>query len=255
MKLKDQVAIVTGAGSGIGRAIALKLAKEGADIVIVYHKNYANAEESAQMIKNIGRQALVYKADVGDINIYPNLINVILNNFGRIDCLVNNAGIFIPKPLLEMTEEIWDETLDTNLKAALFGTQAVARHWVKVHKSGKVVNIGSIHATRSWVTLTAYASSKVGLKGLTKIMASELAPYKINVNMVSPGLIATDITKEWAKNPDFKERIHREIALDRMGNPEEVANLVLFLVCDEGNYITGTELIIDGGLLLYSYSI
>jgi len=255
MKLKNQVAIVTGAGSGIGRAIALRFAKEGADIVIVYHKNDTNAEESAQMIKNIGRQALVYKADVGDTKVYSNLIDTVLKNFGRIDCLVNNAGVFIPKPLLEMTEKIWKKTIDTNLKAALFSTQALARYWVKEHKSGNVINIGSVHTTRSWATLTAYASSRAGLKGLIKVMACELAPYKINVNMVSPGLIATDKAKESAKNPDFQERIHKEIALNRMGTPEEVANLVLFLASDEAKYITGTELIIDGGLLLHSFTI
>ena len=255
MKLENQVAIVTGAGSGIGRAIALRFAKEGANVVIVYHRNDANAEESARMIEELGRRAMVCKADVSDVPAFADVVHKVISTFNQIDCLVNNAGVFLPAPMLEMTEDIWDETLNVNLKAALFCTQAVARYWVDAKRGGKVINIGSVHATRSWATLTAYASSRSGLRRLTSVMALELAPHKINVNMVSPGLIATAIPLKWAKEASFRERMKKEIALDRMGEPEEVANLVLLLVSDEGNYITGTEIVIDGGLLLYPFSI
>lgn len=255
MKLENQVAIISGAGSGIGRATALRFASEGADIVIVYSRNDANAQESAQMIEALGRKAMVCKADVSDVPAFAAVVDRVMSEFGRVDCLVNNAGVFLPAPLLEITEETWDRTLDVNLKAALFCTQAVARYWVDAGRGGKVINIGSVHATKSWPTLTAYAASRSGLKGLTQVMALELAPYGINVTMVSPGLIATAKPLEWVKDPDFRERMDREIALSRMGEPEEVANLVLFLASDEGNYITGAEILIDGGLVLYPFTI
>jgi len=255
MKLENQVTIISGAGSGIGRATALRFAKEGSDIVIVYHRNDANAQESARMIEALGRGAMVCKADVSNVSAFADVVDKVVNTWKRIDCLVNNAGVFLPAPMLEMTEEIWNETLDVNLKAALFCTKAVARYWVNAGRGGKVINIGSVHATRSWATLTAYAASRSGLKGLTQVMALELAPYKINVNMVSPGLIATALPRKWAQDPDFRARIKREIALNRMGEPEEVADLILFLASEEGNYITGTEIVIDGGLLLYPFSI
>lgn len=255
MKLAKQVAIISGAGSGIGRAIALKFAEEGANIVIVYHRNDVNAAESAKMIEELGREALVFKADVGEVEAFAEVVDKTYQKFDRVDVLVNNAGVFIPTPLLEMSEEVWYRTHDTNLKAALFCTQAVARHWVDASRGGKVINIGSVHVTRSWPNNTAYASSRSGLKGLTMVMAQELAPHKINVNMISPGLIATAAPKKWWKVPEFKERALNEIALDRMGDPDEVAGLALFLACDDGNYVTGSEYVIDGGLLLYSFSI
>jgi glucose 1-dehydrogenase len=255
MRLENQVAIISGAGSGIGKATALRFAREGADIVIVYHRNDENAQKSARMIEELGRKVLVCKADVGNVPAFREVVDKTFETFNRVDILVNNAGVFIPTPLLEMTEEVWYETLDTNLKAALFCTQAVARYWVEEGRGGKVINIGSVHATRSWPNNTAYASSRAGLRGLTMLMAQELAPYKINVNMVSPGLIATRIPREWWEKPEFRERAQNEIALKRMGEPEEVAGLVFFLACNDGDYVTGSEYIMDGGLLLYSYSI
>ena len=255
MKLENQVAIISGAGSGIGRATALRFAKEGAHIVIVYHRNDANAQESARMKEELGRKALVFKADVGNAPAFREVVDETLNTLNRVDVLVNNAGVFIPTPLLEMTEEVWYETLDTNLKAALFCTQAVARYWVKEERGGKVINIGSVHTTRSWPNNTAYASSRAGMRGLTMVMAQEMAPHRININMVSPGLIGTAVPQEWWKKPEFKERAQREIALDRMGEPDEVAGLILFLASDDGNYVTGSEYVMDGGLLLYSFSI
>jgi NAD(P)-dependent dehydrogenase (short-subunit alcohol dehydrogenase family) len=253
--LKDQVAIISGARSGIGKAIALRFANEGADVVIVDKRDDEDTQRSASMIEELGRKVLVCKADVGNVSAFREVVEKTLEKFNRIDILVNNAGVFIPTPLLEMTEEVWYETLDTNLKAALFCTQAVAQYWVKEERGGKVVNIGSVHATRSWPNNTAYATSRAGLRGLTMLMAQELAPHKINVNMVSPGLIATRIPREWWQTSEFRERALNEIALKRMGEPKEVAGLVFFLVSEEGNYVTGSEYIMDGGLLLYSYSI
>lgn len=255
MKLEKQVAIVTGAGSGIGRAIAMRFAKEGADIAIVYSRNDANAEESARMIETLGRQALVYKADVSDGQAIAGMVDWVIETMGRIDCLVNNAGIYESVPLLEMTEEVWDRVLAIDLKSAYLCTQAVARYWQQAGRGGKVVNIGSVHGTRTWQGLSAYAAAKTGLISLTRTMALELAPFGINVNLVSPGAIAVGGNLAQISNAEFMERVRREIPLGRMGEGGQVASLVLFLASDESDYITGTEIVIDGGLLLHPFTV
>jgi len=255
LKLKDQVAIVTGAGSGIGRAIALRFAEEGADIVIVYSQNDANAGESAAMIEALGRQALVCKADVSEGAAVAQVVDQVADSLGRIDCLVNNAGIYVPAPFLDMAEEIWDRVLDVNLKSIYLGTQAVARYWRKAGRGGKVINIGSVHGIRSWQGLAAYAAAKTGMISLTRTMALELAPYDINVNLVSPGAIAVGGNLERTSDAEFMAQVKREIPLARMGEGQEVANLVLFLASDESDYITGADMVIDGGLLLHPFSV
>ncbi len=255
MKLENQVAIVTGAGSGIGRAIALRFAREGADITIVYSRNDANARESAGMIEALGRRALICKADVSDERAVAQVVEQVVETLGRIDCLVNNAGIYVSAPFFDMTEQVWDRVLDVNLKSVYLCTQAVARYWRQAGRGGKVVNIGSVHGTRSWGGLAAYAAAKTGMISLTRTMALELAPYNINVNLVSPGAIAVGGNLELASDAEFMARVKREIPLGRMGEGEEVASLVLFLASDESSYITGSEMVIDGGLLLYPFSV
>jgi glucose 1-dehydrogenase len=255
LKLKDQVAIVTGAGSGIGRAIALRFAEEGADIVIVYSRNDTNAGESAAMIEALGRRTLVCKADVSDGPALARVVDQVIDTLGRIDCLVNNAGIYVPAPFLDMAEEIWDRVLDVNLKSIYLGTQAVARYWREAGRGGKVVNIGSVHGIRSWQGLAAYAAAKTGMISLTRTMALELAPYHITVNLVSPGAIAVGGNLELTSDAEFMTRVRREIPLGRMGEGKEVANLVLFLASDESDYITGADMVIDGGLLLHPFSV
>jgi glucose 1-dehydrogenase len=255
LKLKDQVAIVTGAGSGIGRAIALRFAAEGADIVIVYSRNDANAGESAAMIEALGRRALVCKADVSDGPALARVVDQVLEGLGRIDCLVNNAGIYVSAPFLDMDEAVWDRVLDVNLKSIYLATQAVARYWREVGRGGKVVNIGSVHGIRSWGGLAAYAAAKTGMISLTRTMALELAPHRITVNLVSPGAIAVGGNQELTSDAEFMARVRHEIPLGRMGEGEEVANLVLFLASDESDYITGADMVIDGGLLLYPFSV
>jgi NAD(P)-dependent dehydrogenase (short-subunit alcohol dehydrogenase family) len=255
LKLENQVAIVTGAGSGIGRAIALRFAEEGADIVIVYSRNDANAQESARMIEALGRRALVCKADVSDGPAVTEVTDQAINTLGRIDCLVNNAGIYMSASLFDTTEELWDRVLDVDLKSVYLCTQAVARYWRKAERGGKVINIGSVHGIRSWRGLAAYAAAKTGMISLTRTMALELAPYDTNVNLVSAGAIAVGGNLERTSDAEFMARVKREIPLARMGEGQEVANLVLFLASDESDYITGADMVIDGGLVLHPFSV
>ena len=255
MKLKNQVAIITGAGSGIGRAIALLFANEGADIVIVYSRNDANAQESARMIADLGRKALVCKADASIPEAIENVVNQTTQNFGKIDCLVNNAGTWLVSSVFDMPEGTWDRSIEVDLKATFVCSQAVSRYWRTADRGGKIINIGSVHGTRSWQGLAAYASAKTGLIGLTRVLALELAPYNVNVNLVSPGAIAEGGNKEKLSDADHMALVKQEIPLGRMGEGEEVAKLVLFLSSEDSNYITGADITIDGGLLLHPFHV
>jgi NAD(P)-dependent dehydrogenase (short-subunit alcohol dehydrogenase family) len=168
---------------------------------------------------------------------------------------VNNAGIYESTPFLDMAEALWDRVLDVNLKSIYLCTQAVARYWQEAGRGGKVINIGSVHGIRSWQGLAAYAAAKTGMISLTRTTALELAPYNINVNLVSPGAIAVGGNLERTSDAEFAARVNREIPLGRMGEGEEVANLVLFLASEESDYITGADMVIDGGLLLHPFSV
>jgi glucose 1-dehydrogenase len=255
MKLENQVAIITGAGSGIGRAIALRFAREGADIVIVYSRNDANAKESAGLIEGLGHRALVCKADASIPEAMAEVVDQTVQTFGRIDCLVNNAGTWLVAPIFDMTEDMWNNALNVDLKATFVCSQAVARYWRTAERGGRIINIGSVHGTRSWQGLTGYASAKSGLIGLTRVLALELAPYHVNVNLVSPGAIAVGANYEKNLDPEYARLVQQEVPLGRMGEGKEVANLVLFLAGDESDYITGADIVIDGGLLLRPFGV
>jgi NAD(P)-dependent dehydrogenase (short-subunit alcohol dehydrogenase family) len=250
LRLANQVAIVTGAGSGIGRAIALRLATEGADIGIVYSRRDANAQESALQIEALGRRALLCKADASQPAAMGRAVQQTVQALGRIDCLVNNAAIWQLAPLIDMPEELWDRTVEVNLKAAFVCSQAVARYWRAAGRGGTIVNIGSVQGHRSWPGAAAYAAAKAGLVSLTRSLAVELAPQGVRVNLVSPGAIAVGGNAVRAADPSFSSVIKQEIPLGRMGEGEEVADLVLFLVSEQSTYITGAEIVIDGGLLV-----
>lgn len=244
MRLKNKVAIITGAGRGIGKETALSLAKEGAKVVVSDITD--DIHDVVKEIEKMGSQALAIKADVSNNKQTEELAKKTVKKFGRIDILVNNAGIFPFKNLVDMKEEDWDKVLDVNLKGVFNCTKAVLPTMIK-QKYGKIINITSIAGIRlGYVGLSHYCASKAGIEGFTKAAALELAQYGINVNTIAPGFIETPGTKETSNKEDMK-RFARMIPLKRVGKPIDIANLVVFLASDESSYITGECIVVDGG--------
>ena len=249
MKLDGKVAIVTGAGregKGIGRSVALALASEGADIVIADFVPEA-AEAVAEEIKSVGRRALAVRANVADAADAEAIVRQALDEFGRVDILVNNAGITRDALIPRMSEQEWDMVIGTNLKGTFNCTKAVARPMLK-QRSGKIVNVASVMGIIGNVGQANYSASKAGIMGLTKTTAKELGSRGINVNAVAPGFIQTAMTDEL---PDSaRETISKQIPLNRLGAPEDVARLILFLCTDDSSYITGQVINVDGGMVM-----
>ena len=246
MKLKDRVAIVTGGARGIGREIALTLAREGASIAICDVNEEALSLTKAE-IEAISRQCTVSIVDVGDYASCEEMANKTLDKFGKIDILINNAGITRDSLLMRMKEEDWDAVLRVNLKGAFNFTKAVCRAMIK-QRYGKVVNIASIIGIMGNAGQANYAASKAGLIGLTKSSAKELASRGINVNAIAPGFIKTSMTDKLTD--EQKEGMLKLIPLNSLGSPSDVANLVLFLVSDSASYITGEVIKVDGGMVM-----
>ncbi len=246
MKLKDRVAIVTGGARGIGREIALTLAREGASIAICDVNEEALSLAKAE-IEAISRQCMVSVVDVGDYASCEEMANKTLDKFGKIDILINNAGITRDSLLMRMKEEDWDAVLRVNLKGAFNFTKAVCRAMIK-QRYGKVVNIASIIGIMGNAGQANYAASKAGLIGLTKSSAKELASRGINVNAIAPGFIKTSMTDKLTD--EQKEGMLKLIPLNSLGSPSDVANLALFLVSDSASYITGEVIKVDGGMVM-----
>ncbi len=247
MRLKKQVAIVTGAGQGIGRAVALTLAREGATVV-VNDIDLEKAEKVAEEVSAQGGQALPVQADVSKAKDVDILVKKALDSYKRVDILVNNAGVAKMTRFLELTEAEWDRTMNINIKGQFLCSKAVIAQMIK-QKRGKIVNVASLAAHIGAPGLAAYGASKGGVVQLTKALAVELGKYNIMVNAVSPGLTMTDLIKSAVKDrPDFIEGIDR-IPLRRAAEPEDIANAVLFLASSESDYITGQVIIVDGGLM------
>ena len=246
LKLKGKVALVTGGAQGIGKSVALLLARNGADIV-VSDINLEKAEETANEIGSIGPRAMAFKADVANSNDVERMVGAILEKFGKIDILVNNAGITRDKLILRMTEEDWDLVLNVNLKGTFNCTKAVVRHMAK-QRSGKIVSIASVVGEMGNAGQANYAASKAGVIGFTKTIAREFAQRGINVNAIAPGYIETPMTD--ALPEKAKEELKRLIPMERLGRPEDVAEAVLFLVSEASSYITGQVLNVNGGIYM-----
>jgi 3-oxoacyl-[acyl-carrier protein] reductase len=246
LKLTGKVALVTGAAQGIGRGIALLLARNGADIV-VSDINLEKAEETAKEIRAIGPKATAVKVDVSNLSDVERMVEAIIEKLAKIDILVNNAGITRDKLILRMTEEDWDAVLGVNLKGTFNCTKTVIRHMAK-QRSGKIVNIASVVGEMGNAGQANYSASKAGVIGLTKTIAREYAQRGINVNAIAPGYIETPMTD--ALPEKAKEELKRLIPMERLGKPEDVAEAVLFLVCEESSYITGQVLNVNGGIYM-----
>ena len=244
---ENKVALVTGGSRGIGRAISLELAKRGAMVVLSYAGNEAAANETVKLITDAGGKAKAIRFDVADSEACSAAIDGIVKELGRIDVLVNNAGVAIDGLLMRFKDEDWDKTLNTNLKGAFALTRAVSRPMMK-QKGGAIVNVSSIVGEMGNGGQSAYAASKAGLIGLTKSVARELASRNIRVNAVTPGFITTDMTA--SLTPEQKEKMLTAIPLSRIGNAEEVAGAVAFLASDAASYITGETLKVNGGMYM-----
>jgi len=243
VRLKDKNAIVTGAGQGIGRSIALKLAQEGANVVIA-EMNADTGAQTAKEVEALGRRALFISVDVANQKQVQGMADQVLKAWKRIDILVNNAGFDRPGHLLKVKEEDWDAVLGVHLKGTLNCIQAVVPHMIE-NGYGKIVNLSSVWGKRGAVSEISYSSAKAGIIGLTKSVARELGRYQINVNAILPGLILTPTIAKMAEK--YQNMIIENTPLRRIGQPEEVANVVAFLVSDEASFVTGAMVEVSGG--------
>lgn len=249
MNLKNKVAIVTGGNSGIGKAIVLELARQGASVVIDYVTHPEATEELETQIRALDDKVLGVKADVSQMAELQNLFTTAIKEFGRVDIMVNNAGVETRTSILDTTEAQYDRVLAINLKSAFFGTQLAAQQMIKQGGGGRVINITSVHEDWPMPGNTAYCLSKGGMRMLTRTAGVELAPHNILVVGVGPGAVATPINSGTMNDPALLKKLDSAIPLGRMAKPEEIASLVAFLASDAASYITATTIFADGGIM------
>jgi 2-deoxy-D-gluconate 3-dehydrogenase len=248
MRVDDKVALVTGGGSGIGRALAEGLAICGADVIITEISSKMEIAEQAarEIAEATGKKALALPLNLPDLKSIDEMVTTAVAQMGRIDVLVNNAGIQIAKPSLEVTEADWDAVLDINLKGAFFTCQRVGKEMVK-QKSGRIINIASQNGVIGYYRRAAYCSAKAGMVNLTRVLALEWAEYGINVNAVGPTFIRTPLGEQTFKDPKIYNDLVSRIPLGRIGEPEEVVGAVVFLASESASLVTGHTLLVDGG--------
>lgn len=246
MKLANKAAVITGGGRGVGRAVALAYAQEGADVIVNYVSNDAAALDVVSEVEKLGRKAFAVKADVSVKADAENMIQRCVDEFGKIDILVNNAGFTRPSMLRKMTEEQWDQVLGVHLKGAFFCSQAAANAMAD-QKSGSIINVTSVAGLVGTVGQINYASAKGGLLSFTKSAARELARYNIVVNVISLGIVATDMTEKIRTDEKLQSIYMGRILLNRFAEPKDIAPAFVFLGSDDASYITGQLLCVDGG--------
>ncbi|TAM54160.1 MAG: glucose 1-dehydrogenase [Burkholderiaceae bacterium] len=249
MNLKGKVAIVTGGNSGIGLAIVLELARQGANIAIDYVANPDAAEELEKQVSALGDLVIGVEADVSKVADLQRLVTTTVQAFGRVDIMVNNAGVETRTSVLDTTEAQYEKVLDINLKSAFFGTQLAAQQMIKQGGGGRIINITSVHEDWPMPGNTAYCLSKGGMRMLTRTAGVELAPHGILVVGVGPGAVATPINTATMNDPALLQKLDAAIPIGRMAKPEEIASLVAFLASDGASYMAATTVFVDGGIM------
>ena len=248
-RLKGKVAIVTGSGSGIGQAIATRFAQEGASIVIDYRDHIDGANETKSAVEAAGSKAILVQADVSKLHDTQNLVDQAWSQLGSCDILVNNAGVEKHAAFTDVTESDYDMVMDINLKGAFFLTQFFVRRLKDAKKPGSVINMSSVHEDMVFPNFTSYCCSKGGLRMMMRNLAVELGPIGITLNNIAPGAINTPINTSLLADKPKLDALLANIPLGRLGKPEEVAGLAVFLASDEGSYTTGSTYVVDGGLM------
>ncbi|HIS07179.1 MAG TPA: 3-oxoacyl-[acyl-carrier-protein] reductase [Candidatus Choladocola avistercoris] len=245
--LEGKIALVTGAAKGIGRAIALALAADGATVVVNYNGSKERAEQVVEEIKALGADGMAYQCNVADTAATADMVKEVIKTYGKLDILVNNAGITRDNLIMKMSEEDFDAVIDANLKGCFNTIKAVSRQMLK-QRAGRIINITSVSGILGNAGQANYAASKAGIIGLTKTMARELASRGITVNAVAPGFVDTDMTQVLPEN--VKEAATAQIPLGRFGKPEDIANMVAYLASEKASYITGQIISVDGGMAI-----
>ncbi|NHC36010.1 glucose 1-dehydrogenase [Scytonema millei] len=250
MKLEGKVALVTGSSQGIGSAIAVRLAKEGANVVIDYRSHPEGAEATLKQVEATGRKGYIVQADLGVVSDVRRLVAESIQYFGQLDILVNNAGVDGKNAdFWDVTEANYDAVLNVNLKGAFFATQAIVQHLIETKRKGKIINISSVHEELPFPHFTPYCASKGGLKMIARNLAVELGSLGITINNVAPGAIETPINTNLLNDPQKLGALLQNIPLGRLGKPEDIAPMVAFLASSDADYITGSTFFVDGGLL------
>jgi glucose 1-dehydrogenase len=248
-RLAGKVAIVTGSGSGIGQSIAIRFAGEGATVVVDYRNNIEKSQETASKAEAAGGKAILVQADVTKLPDTKNLVDQAYQQLGRCDILVNNAGIEKSAPFWDVTEADYDAVLNVNLKGAFFLTQAFVRRLRDAKLPGRIINISSVHEDLAFPNFSSYCASKGGIRMLMRNLSVELAPLNITINNIAPGAIATPINTKLMEDKPKLDSLLKNIPLGRMGTPDDVSGVALFLASDDAAYVTGSTYYVDGGLI------
>src|SRR6476659_2783473 len=249
MQLKNKVAIVTGGNTGIGKAIVLELARQGANVAVDYISHPDATEELEKQIVALGDLAIGVEADVSKVADLQNLVDSAVKTFGRLDIMVNNAGMETRTSVLDTTEQQYEKVLEVNLKSAFFGTQLAARQMIKQKSGGRIINITSVHEDWPMPGNTAYCLSKGGMRMLTRTAGIELGPHGVTVVGVGPGAVATPINVSTMNDPEKMATLDAAIPLARMADPDEIGKVVAFLASDGASYLTATTVFVDGGIM------